>query len=100
MIGKLLRRNFTIQILDISNNLIGDRGLEHLAKGLCQQASVLANGLSALIVFNNQISEKSGKIINSIIVLEFRNIKDGTFLPYVIGVTFFCFRPTVKICER
>ncbi|KRT82347.1 hypothetical protein AMK59_4452, partial [Oryctes borbonicus] len=66
VIGKLLKNNLNIQILDISNNLIGDRGLEHLAKGLCQQ-NIAGQGLSVLILFNNQITEKSGKTINAII---------------------------------
>lgn len=66
IIGRLLRNNYNIQILDVSNNLIGDRGLEHLARGLCQQN--LANqGISVLILFNNQMTEKSGKTINAII---------------------------------
>lgn len=66
IIGRLLKNNLNIQILDISNNLIGDRGLEHLAKGLVQQ-NIFGQGLSVLIVFNNQITEKSGKTFSNII---------------------------------
>jgi transcriptional regulator NrdR family protein len=65
-LGRFLQRNFTLKVLDISNNFIGDRGLEVLAKGLTKQTT-LGCGLSVLVVFNNQITEKSGPIISNII---------------------------------
>lgn len=66
-LGRFLQRNFFLKVLDISNNFIGDRGLEVLAKGLTKQ-TILGCGLSVLVVFNNQITEKSGPIISNIIV--------------------------------
>lgn len=59
--------NFYLKVLDISNNFIGDRGFEALSKGLCKQVRI-GYGLSVLVVFNNQITEKSGPCISNIIV--------------------------------
>lgn len=67
VLARFLMNNTHLKLLDISNNFIGDRGLESLAKGLCKQ-NTPGCGLSALIIFNNQISEKSGPIISNIIV--------------------------------
>ncbi|KAJ8923644.1 hypothetical protein NQ315_010224 [Exocentrus adspersus] len=67
ILARFLINNTHLKVLDISNNFIGDRGLECLAKGLCQQDTP-GVGLSALSIFNNQISEKSGPIISNIIV--------------------------------
>lgn len=67
-LGRFLQRNFHLKVLDISNNFIGDRGLEVLAKGLTKQ-NVPGYGLSVLVMFNNQITEKSGPIIKNIIVI-------------------------------
>lgn len=66
-LGRFLSKNVHLKILDISNNYIGDRGLESLAKGLTKQ-NIEGLGLSGLILFNNQLTEKSGPIIASIIV--------------------------------
>lgn len=66
-LGRFLQKNFSLKVLDISNNFIGDRGLEVLAKGLTKQTTA-GCGLSVLVVFNNQITEKSGPVISSIIV--------------------------------
>lgn len=66
-LGKFLLINSFLQVLDISNNCIGDRGLEVLAKGLTDQ-NADGPGLSVLIIFNNQLTEKSGTILSSIIV--------------------------------
>ncbi|KAJ3639464.1 hypothetical protein Zmor_002824 [Zophobas morio] len=71
-LGRFLRKNLSLKVLDISNNFIGDRGLEVLAKGLTKQ-TISGCGLSVLIVFNNQITEKSGPIISDIIS-ECRNL--------------------------
>ncbi|XP_001808136.3 protein phosphatase 1 regulatory subunit 37 isoform X1 [Tribolium castaneum] len=65
-LGRFLQKNFTLKVLDISNNFIGDRGLEVLAKGLTKQTTA-GCGLSVLVVFNNQVTEKSGPVICSII---------------------------------
>lgn len=64
---RFLVNNTHLKVLDISNNNLGDRGLEVLAKGLCIQTSV-GVGLSVLVIFNNQITEKSGTVIKNIIV--------------------------------
>lgn len=88
-LGRYLQRNYSLKVLDVSNNFIGDRGLETLAKSLLSQ-TIPDCGLSVLVIFNNQITEKSGPIINSIIVR-----KDNMcFKNYV---TFF-YRRVVKIC--
>ncbi|KAK9890412.1 hypothetical protein WA026_010502 [Henosepilachna vigintioctopunctata] len=65
-LGAFLQVNFHLKVLDISNNFIGDRGLESLAKGLVKQ-NIPGAGLSVLVIFNNQLTEKSGTVINSII---------------------------------
>ncbi|XP_050313873.1 protein phosphatase 1 regulatory subunit 37-like [Anthonomus grandis grandis] len=64
---RFLVNNRHLKVLDISNNNLGDRGLEVLAKGLCQQ-TIIGSGLSVLVIFNNQITEKSGPVIKNIIV--------------------------------
>lgn len=64
-LGHFLSKNIWLKVLDISNNCIGDHGLISLAKGLRSQSGL---GLSVLIIFNNQLTEKSGPIIASIIV--------------------------------
>lgn len=68
VLGRFLQKNDYLEVLDISNNIIGDRGLEVLAKGLCSQRKIHGIGLSVLVVFNNQLTEKSGPIIKMIIV--------------------------------
>ncbi|XP_044765844.1 protein phosphatase 1 regulatory subunit 37-like [Coccinella septempunctata] len=65
-LGSFLQVNMHLNVLDISNNFIGDRGLDSLARGLVKQ-NVPGSGLSVLIVFNNQLTEKSGPVINNII---------------------------------
>lgn len=64
---RFLVNNTHLKVLDISNNNLGDRGLEVLAKGLCNQTTA-GIGLSVLVIFNNQITEKSGVVIKNIIV--------------------------------
>ncbi|XP_076261629.1 uncharacterized protein LOC143197245 isoform X2 [Rhynchophorus ferrugineus] len=64
---RFLVNNTHLKVLDISNNNLGDRGLEVLAKGLCNQNTV-GYGLSVLVIFNNQITDKSGPVIKNIIV--------------------------------
>lgn len=71
VLGRYLQRNDFLEVLDISNNVIGDRGLEVLAKGLCGQRKIHGIGLSVLVVFNNQLTEKSASIIKTIIVRMF-----------------------------
>ncbi|XP_060536898.1 protein phosphatase 1 regulatory subunit 37-like isoform X2 [Cylas formicarius] len=63
---RFLVNNTHLKVLDISNNNLGDRGLEVLAKGLCVQTEP-GVGLSVLVIFNNQITEKSGPVIKNII---------------------------------
>ncbi|KAL1492778.1 hypothetical protein ABEB36_010975 [Hypothenemus hampei] len=67
ILQRFLVNNTHLKVLDISNNNLGDRGLEVLAKGLCNQ-TVIGVGLSVLVIFNNQITEKSGLTIRNIIV--------------------------------
>ncbi|KAJ8941252.1 hypothetical protein NQ314_010450 [Rhamnusium bicolor] len=57
VLARFLVNNTHLKVLDISNNFIGDRGLESLSRGLCKQ-NTPGIGLSALSIFNNQISEK------------------------------------------
>lgn len=64
---RFLVNNTHLKVLDISNNSLGDRGLETLAKGLCNQ-KIAGIGLSVLVIFNNQITEKSGPVIKNIII--------------------------------
>lgn len=66
-LSKFLSKNVTLQVLDISNNPIGDRGLDALAHGLTNPDNI-GPGLSVLIIFNNQLTEKSGPTICNIIV--------------------------------
>lgn len=66
-LGKFLSKNSYLQVLDISNNSIGDRGLEVLTKGLINQ-NKYGPGLSVLVIFNNQITERSGSTISKVIV--------------------------------
>lgn len=67
VLSRLLTKNHNIRVLDISNNPIGDRGLEALARGLCTHTDA-NNGLSVLVIYNTQISEKSGQALSNIIV--------------------------------
>lgn len=71
-LGKFLSKNLCLKVLDISNNCIGDHGLMGLAKGLTLQQGV---GLSVLVIVNNQLTEKSGPTLATIIVsiVHFRN---------------------------
>ncbi|XP_066158503.1 protein phosphatase 1 regulatory subunit 37 homolog isoform X2 [Euwallacea fornicatus] len=64
---RFLVNNTHLKVLDISNNNLGDRGLEVLSKGLCNQ-KIPGVGLSVLVIFNNQITEKSGPVIKNIII--------------------------------
>lgn len=64
-LGRFLSKNLCLKVLDISNNYIGDHGLKSLAKGLMTQAGI---GLSILVMFNNQLTDKSGPTIGNIIV--------------------------------
>lgn len=66
VLSRLLTKNHNIRVLDISNNPIGDRGLEALARGLCTHTDA-NNGLSVLVIYNTQISEKSGQALSNII---------------------------------
>ncbi|CAH1153474.1 unnamed protein product [Phaedon cochleariae] len=72
ILARFFCNNTHLKVLDIGNNFIGDRGLESLARGLCKQ-NTPGVGLSALSVFNNQITEKSGPII-SVIIMECKNL--------------------------
>ncbi|XP_072402923.1 uncharacterized protein [Diabrotica undecimpunctata] len=65
-LSRFLSINRFLKVLDISNNFIGDRGLESLSKGLCTQNQPDV-GISALSIYNNQLTEKSGPIIGNII---------------------------------
>ncbi|CAH1979359.1 unnamed protein product [Acanthoscelides obtectus] len=67
VLARFLMNNTHLKVLDIGNNFIGDRGLESLAKGLCKQ-NTIGEGLSALSIFNNQLTERCGPILSTIIV--------------------------------
>lgn len=65
-LSRLLSRNTYLKVLNLSNNSIGDRGLEVLNKGL---AAIMPDmGVCALVLCNNQITERSAQTIASIIV--------------------------------
>lgn len=70
-LSKLLSRNSYLKVLNLSNNNIGDRGFEVLARGLFTRTPDM--GVCALILCNNQITEKSASTVVSIMVSERRN---------------------------
>ncbi|KAL3289423.1 hypothetical protein HHI36_022848 [Cryptolaemus montrouzieri] len=93
-LGNFLQINFHLKVLDISNNFIGDRGLESLAKGLVKQ-NIPGSGLSVLVIFNNQLTEKSGTVINNIIKccknlhtlnIGYNNLTDEVLLEVKVGL--------------
>lgn len=63
---KFLSRNSYLKVLNLSNNSIGDRGFEVLARGLFTRTPDM--GVCALVLCNNQITEKSAETIASMIV--------------------------------
>lgn len=65
-LSRLLSRNSYLKVLNLSNNSIGDRGFEVLARGLFTRTSDM--GVCALILCNNQITERSALTVASIIV--------------------------------
>lgn len=65
-ISKLLSRNSYLKVLNLSNNSIGDRGFEVLARGLFTRTPDM--GVCALVLSNNQITEKSAQTIATVIV--------------------------------
>lgn len=65
-LSKLLSRNSYLKVLNLSNNSIGDRGFELLARGLFTRTPDM--GVCALVLCNNQITERSALTIASIIV--------------------------------
>lgn len=64
---RYLTNNSYLQVLDISNNIIGDRGLIQLTTGLMSQKNN-GPGLSVLIMVNNSITVKSGPVLGNLIV--------------------------------
>ncbi|PSN36949.1 hypothetical protein C0J52_15882 [Blattella germanica] len=61
-LGGLLRSNFTLQLLDISNNNIQDTGLGHISDGLMEQTpSQSGSGLSILVLWNNHLTRNASK---------------------------------------
>ncbi|XP_067000082.2 uncharacterized protein [Anabrus simplex] len=58
-LGALLRSNWTLQLLDVSNNCIQDGGANHILDGLVQQAEHSSGGLCILILWNNRLSRNS-----------------------------------------
>lgn len=66
-ICRFLTNNSYLQVLDISNNIIGDRGLIQLTTGLMSQKDN-GPGLSVLIMVNNSITVKSGPVLGNLIV--------------------------------
>ncbi|XP_017880088.1 protein phosphatase 1 regulatory subunit 37 [Ceratina calcarata] len=70
-LGSLLRLNNHIQLLDISNNVIQDDGVRDILEGLINQIKEDEDGkgLSILILWNNQLTKKSGPSFARIIGL-------------------------------
>lgn len=68
-ISKLLSRNSYLKVLNLTNNSIGDRGFEVLARGLFTRTSDM--GVCTLVVCNNQITDRSAQTVASIIVSVF-----------------------------
>lgn len=64
---RYLTNNSYLQVLDISNNKIGDRGLIQLTTGLMTQKDY-GPGLSVLIMVNNSITVKSGPVLGNLIL--------------------------------
>ncbi|XP_030644945.1 protein phosphatase 1 regulatory subunit 37 [Chanos chanos] len=53
-LGELLKYNSSLRVLDLSNNLISDTGLEEICHGLRGQKA----GLRTLVLWNNQITHR------------------------------------------
>lgn len=68
-LSKFLSRNSYLKVLHLANNSIGDRGLEVLARGLFTRTPDM--GVCALVMCNNQITDKSAPTIAAIIVSDF-----------------------------
>lgn len=64
---RYLTNNSYLQVLDISNNIIGDRGLNQLTNGLMSQSD-MGPGLQVLVMVNNSITVKSGPVLGNLIV--------------------------------
>lgn len=72
-LSKLLSRNSYLKVLNLSNNCIGDRGFEVLARGLLTRTSDM--GVCALVLCNNQITDRSAQTVASTIVSVARNVR-------------------------
>ncbi|XP_076640320.1 uncharacterized protein LOC143351997 isoform X2 [Colletes latitarsis] len=70
-LGSLLRFNNHIQLLDISNNNIQDDGVRDILEGLINQLNEDKDGkgLNVLILWNNQLTQKSSPYFSRIIAL-------------------------------
>ncbi|XP_054006910.1 uncharacterized protein LOC128891449 isoform X1 [Hylaeus anthracinus] len=70
-LGSLLRFNNHIQLLDISNNNIQDDGVRDILEGLINQINEDKDGkgLNVLILWNNQLTQKSSPSFSRIIAL-------------------------------
>nr|XP_015205595.1 PREDICTED: protein phosphatase 1 regulatory subunit 37-like isoform X2 [Lepisosteus oculatus] len=53
-LGELLKYNHCLKLLDLSNNLISDAGLEEICDGL----RVQRNGIRSIVLWNNQITHR------------------------------------------
>lgn len=67
ILAKFLSVNESLRILDLSNNRIGDHGFDVLSNGLLDQ-SKRDIGVEVLILVNNQLTKKSVKTLDAIIV--------------------------------
>ncbi|XP_027855737.1 protein phosphatase 1 regulatory subunit 37 [Xiphophorus couchianus] len=76
-LGDLLRYNSTLQTLELSDNVLGDAGLEELCDGLSRQTK----GLKVLILKNNQITERGmnhlAKTLPGLKILEVLDLGDN-----------------------
>nr|XP_018908162.1 PREDICTED: protein phosphatase 1 regulatory subunit 37 isoform X2 [Bemisia tabaci] len=84
-IGSLLKCNNTLQFLDISNNIILDAGLGHIAEGISEQTGP---GLNMLVVWNNHLTYGAAKFISLILArsssLEMLNVGQNILTSDVI----------------
>lgn len=55
-LATIIKENKCLELLDLRNNSLGDSGISHICRGLCEQESQL-QGLRALVISNNSITQ-------------------------------------------
>ncbi|CAL2044606.1 unnamed protein product [Caenorhabditis brenneri] len=58
-IYQLITSNTSLQLLDLRNNNIGDPGVRHICDGLKNRESIQKSSLSAMVLWNNNVSGAS-----------------------------------------